>query len=148
MNHRTLFLLGLLLSGCESLAPSPRREVLLPTRATPGGTALLFKSALDSGRIADALFLLGTESGTPLPAIERYELLPELERLERLVARQPVTLLRVDTLDPKRAVVWLEADYLHTLSFLLCRRDSLWVIARLEYLPWRRPAVLIFPPPD
>ncbi|GBD06989.1 hypothetical protein HRbin21_00799 [bacterium HR21] len=148
MNTRVLFWLGLLVSGCESLAPTPRREAFQPGRSTPPGIALLFKSALDSGRIADALTLLGTPEGAPLPAAERYELLPELERLQNLLAGLPITALRIDTLAPGSAAVWLEVDYLHTLHFLLHRRDSLWLIIALERLPWRRPAVPVFPPPE
>lgn len=145
---RLLLWLGLLISGCESFAPNPRRELSMAGRDTPSGIALLFKSTLDSGRITDALALLGTPEGAPLPAAERYELLPELERLQHLLAGLPVTALRVDTLAAHRTAVWLELDYLHTLHFLLHRRDSLWVIVALERLPWRRPAVPVFPPPE
>jgi hypothetical protein len=137
------FCLSLLLSACETFAPV-RREPVLPGRTSPLGTALLFKLALDSGRIADATALLASSDGTPLLAEQRYELFPDIERLGRLVARLPVTFTRTDTLGTT-ATVWLEIDYRQTLRFALLRRDSLWAITALERIPWNRPPVPVFP---
>ncbi|MCS6966450.1 MAG: hypothetical protein NZ473_06760 [Candidatus Kapabacteria bacterium] len=139
--------LGMLLGACDVGFLSLRRTTSLPPRASPAATAFLFKSALDSGRIADALRLLATADGAPLLADDRYELAPDIERLVRLLAGLPITHVRIDTPETTRAFVWLEVDHLHTLYFTLRYQDSLWVITALERIPWRRPAIRVFPPP-
>jgi hypothetical protein len=109
---------------------------------------LLFKTTLDSAAFLDALTLFRSSAGTPLVAAQRYELLPDIERLARLLSGLPITLVRTDSLAPTQVGVWLELDYLHTLHFTLQQRDTTWGIIALEYIPWRRSPVPIFPPPE
>ncbi len=141
-----LLSIGLLLGGCQNWWTA-RQEPLPSDPTTPVGTALLFKKLLDSGSTADATCLLAASRGKPLLAEQRYELLPELERLRSLVGGLPITYCRTDSSAPFRSVVWLELDYLYTLRFTLDRRDSLWFITALEFIPWHRPAVPLFPDP-
>lgn len=141
-----LLSIGLFCEGCRSFSLS--REALPPARHTAARTALFFKTLLDSGWIAEATALFATPHGLPLLAEQRYELALELERLSSMVGKLPITYLRTDSLSPTRQIVWLEADYLHTLCFHLLHRDTTWAITELEYLPWRRPALPIFPSDD
>ncbi|MEN3026083.1 MAG: hypothetical protein ABDH31_00030 [Chlorobiota bacterium] len=143
-----LLWLCLLLEACRSTHPKvAQASCPLPLQSTPLGTALLFKTAIDSGRIADALLLFALADGSPLLAEERYELAPELERLSRPIARLPITRTRTDSLSPVLVRIEMELDYWQTLRFTLRRRGSSWAVAGLERIPWNRPAVRIFPQP-
>ncbi len=138
-----LFWLMAAAEGCRSaMAPSPAQKL---TPATPIGSALLFKYALDSTRFADALFLLAYPDGSPLRPSERYEWQPALERLSAIVGGAPLTMLRQDSLAPDRFRVLLELDYLNTLELTLVERERIWRIVCLRRLPWRREPVEIFP---
>jgi hypothetical protein len=129
--------------GCRLATAPPAPQKLTP--ATPVGSALLFKYALDSARFADALFLLAYPDGSPLRPSERYEWQPALEWLTAIVGGAPLTMLRQDSLAPDRFRVLLELDHLNTLEFTLVERERTWRIVYLRRLPWRREPVEIFP---
>jgi len=129
--------------GCRLASVPSAPQKLTP--ATPIGSALLFKYALDSARFADALFLLAHPDGSPLRSGERYEWQPALERLTAIVGRAPLTMLRQESLAPDRFRVLLELDYLNRLELLLVERERTWRIVQLRRLPWRREPVDIFP---
>ncbi|MCS7176845.1 MAG: hypothetical protein NZ960_04370 [Candidatus Kapabacteria bacterium] len=146
MTGSVLLWLCLLVGACRSTRPEAvQGPYSLPPQSTPLGTALPFKAAIDSGRTSDALLLFTLADGRPLLAEERYELVPELERLSSQIARLPITGIRTDSLSPALVRVEMELDYWQTLRFTLRRHSSFWVVTGLERIPWNRPAIRIFP---
>jgi hypothetical protein len=145
MKKAILFFIGsIFLCSCELIVigtKQPKQTKIEINQSNALGTALLFKTELDSGNAPAAVRLLATPDGKFFLAIQRYEMIDEIERLGRMIGDKPLTLTKIDTLSGGSIKVSLEFDYLWEYTFSTEKIDKNWFIDNYEgtTYQWKSP---------
>ena len=123
-----------LLSGCELFVvgtPAKPRIIIERSQRSAPGVVHLFKAELDSGNTTAATELMVSSNGRPLLAVEKYELADDLTRWKSVMAGQPISDTKVDTINAETHEVVITLDYVRKMNFSTVRRDGAWWVTKV-----------------
>lgn len=130
-----LVFIAVISNSCELFVlgtPSRARVVIERSQRSAAGVVHLFKAELDSGNTTAATELMVNASGRPLLAVEKYELADDLVRWKSVMAGQPISDTRVDTIRTDAHDVVITLDYIRSMYFSTLRRDGVWWITKVS----------------
>ena len=118
-----------MLSSCELVKiGSKNNGQINPNQETAIGTVYLFKAELDSNNSLAASQLIVGKQGSPLLAIDRYEMSDNIERLGRIISGKNITSFKSDTLNESAQQLHLEFGYLKRMQFSMKKIGKQWFI--------------------
>jgi hypothetical protein len=72
-----------------------------------------------------------SSSGRPLLAVEKYELADDLARWKSVMAGQPISDTKVDTINAESHEVMITLDYVRKMNFSTIRHDGTWWVTKV-----------------
>jgi hypothetical protein len=122
-------ILCIALTACELFVIGTKKKPVVEINQNSAiGTVLLFKAKIDSSNIQDASHIIKKQDGTDYLAIEKYDLIDDIELLSRVIAKKPVTEYMIDTLSPESCSVKIVFDYIKKYKFETRKISELWFI--------------------
>jgi hypothetical protein len=135
VNSRIAFLCAVAaLTGCEVFVvgtPSKPKMVIERSQRSSPGVVHLFKAELDSGNTIAATELMVSSSGRPLLAVEKHELADDLTRWKSVMAGEPISDTRIDTVNAETHEVVITLDYVRKMNFSTIRRNGAWWVTKV-----------------
>lgn len=107
-------------------------DIIERSQQTAVGVAHLWKAEIDSGNYTAASELMRKADGTPMLAIERFDLTDELQRWNKRIGGKPITLTRVDTVSSTSRIVTLTIDNLRAVQCSTVQAGDLWFISQVK----------------
>ncbi|MGB9912038.1 MAG: hypothetical protein ACPLRO_01580 [Candidatus Kapaibacteriota bacterium] len=122
-----LFVCVLLIS-CELIRLTEHKKLTIKPdpEQSIGSVFLLIQEVKDSNFVGVSKLFVPTDSIVDLDHL--FELREKIERFGRKIAKREVTAYKIDTLNLKEHLVWIEFDYLYEYFFVTQRNDNWWLI--------------------
>ncbi|MFP4529435.1 MAG: hypothetical protein ACLFQX_12885 [Candidatus Kapaibacterium sp.] len=131
MKQAAIFIsMAFIFAGCELFViGTPHKEPAPEINQNSAlGAIYLFKAGLDSNNIRAATEIFANSDGSPVLAVEKYEMFDELDRMRRLIGSKPVTLVKTDSITRTTYDIRMEFDYLRTVLFTASKISDNWYI--------------------
>ena len=125
-----------MLSSCEMIVIGQKYSKPVPalSRTDSYGVIALWKSELDTGNTLAACDMLSGINGEKLLAVQQFEFEFELARINNILNKRKVTLIRADTLSETKLKYFVEYGYTKRFSFITSLQDSLWTLSSWEQI--------------
>ncbi len=138
-----IFVLAIVLTSCELFVirspKTPRLNNVDISQNSALGAVYLFKTELDSNNKQAAASVLAQNDGKKYLALQRYEMLPEISRIKRIIGNLPVTNVKADTLSDTKYKFKVQFDYINEITFVSTKiKDEWYIISYNEDVTFRR----------
>ncbi len=131
-NMAYIIVCAMVLTSCELFViradKRANSNVIEIGKHSPIGVVYLFKTELDSSNFNGAIENILNPDGSRLLAYRRYELLPEMSRVKRLMGNKTVTRVSADTLNENSYKVYIQLDFKRNMVFQTDRFNGEWYI--------------------
>jgi hypothetical protein len=126
--------LAFLVLGCELIEVGSRQNKgkIELNQNSPLGAIYLFKAELDNDNSMGAIQILRRDGGEQFLAVERIEIIDDLNRLKRTLQQEKVTFIEKDSLSPEKWKYTIEFDYHKKVAFTASKINNKWFITKIS----------------